>query len=273
MGGSWGESAMRAVVASLIVAVALAGCGPGDKATLGDERAAAAPAATMADPGGHWESRPLTWQESYDAAYGGCARGADGDPNLLQWCVGYSSNLADVAVAAGAQTQVWVPDPAPEVDASGQETTVPAPGPSDSNLAPAPAPAPRATQREFTCADLGRMVTVRLSRVREAQEVGVDLWPRLTVANRSPRPVVVTFAGHGKASDPDLADFPMEMDWGVDDSPLSVAVGTSRTVDLGHPYGEDLYVPPGGKVLAFTVVATADAEPGPSGCKLAVRMA
>ena len=90
----------------------------------------------------------------------------------------------------------------------------------------------------------------------KSDEVGRYLWPRVTVRNDSKYRVIATFTGHGSATDPDLPEYPLEMLWGVDDSPITASPGQTKTVDLGEQYGETLAVFTGGKVTSFKVGVT-----------------
>ncbi len=67
------------------------------------------------------------------------------------------------------------------------------------------------------------------------------------------------------------------MDWGVDDDPITVAPGQTKSEDLGKQFGEVLGVFSGGHITKFKITAAASHDPSYTGdqgmpdCPLRVR--
>ena len=181
---------------------------------------------------------------------------ADGQPASA--FSGGSGNPGDQAVS-----DLPVQTPVPPNRSTPSPSAVPTARPKA--VAP-PAPAP------MTCSALGRVSGSYVIASELDPETGaLTLWPRVTVHNGSRVSVDVTYDGKGEATNPDAPQVPMEMMWGVDDSATTLRPGGSATIDLGHPFGEDLLVIQGAKVTHFGVTATASAEDeGLSGCHIAL---
>jgi DnaJ domain len=133
-------------------------------------------------------------------------------------------------------------------------------------LTPTPTPvrtsaAARSSKRAVPVSPCAAFAHVHASYViastRDSEIDEVDYWPRVTVHNATKHRVIVAFEGSGKAANPEFPDSPMEMDWGVDDSPLSVAPGHTTTADLGKKYGEVLASFNGGRITRFKITAAA----------------
>jgi hypothetical protein len=111
-----------------------------------------------------------------------------------------------------------------------------------------------------TCSDLRGVKAGYVVATAPDAAAGTDEWPRVTVTNGSRYTITASFSGSGTATDPDAPSVPMQMSWGVDDLPVTVAPGKSKTVDLGKDTGEILAVFPGGQVTQFTVGVDVAAE-------------